>query len=159
MGLCWNFLFGRDEWIYMYIIIMPKQLSTFKRENGHQCTKLVTEAPFTHSRIASRIILDLNPWSSGVQRQDFVAVPVWVRCELGTYTDQYGVYTDRQGSNTDVAGKAPEWTRTIHGWARQQLGIYTVCLRTCTFFTGIPTECWRCVDKRWHKLIIGHLLC
>ena len=52
-------------------------------------------------------IPDLNPWSSGVQHHDFVAVPVWVRCELGTYTEEYGVYTDRQGSNTDVAGKAP----------------------------------------------------
>ena len=110
-------------------------------------TKWPFKAPFTHSRIALRIIPDLNPWSSGVQHHDFVAVPVWVRCELGTYTEQYGVYTDRQGSNTDVAGKAPgvnpdctdehgsNWafTRSFYGRARSLL--------------GDP----RSVEKRWPK--------
>ena len=36
-------LVGMNEYMYMYIIIMPKQLSKFKRENGHQCTKFVTK--------------------------------------------------------------------------------------------------------------------
>ena len=37
----------------------------------------------------------------------------------------------------------------LHGWARKQLGF----LRTCTFFTGIPPECWRCVEKRCPKVL------
>ena len=44
-------------------------------------------------------------------------------------------YTDEHGSNW-------AFTRSVYGRARSLL--------------GIPTECWRCVDKRWHKLIIGN---
>ena len=122
------------------------------RQGAYVNSGVSAKAPFTHSRIASRIIPDHNLGSSGVQHHDFVAVLVWVRCELGTYTEQYGVYTDRQGSNTDVAGKAPlvnpdctdehgsNWafTRSFYGRARSLL--------------GIPPECWRCVEKRWPKL-------
>ena len=96
----------------------------------------VCKGPFTLSRIASRIIPDLNPWCSGVRHHDFFSMPVWIRSELGVYTGNYGVSTDRQGSNADHAGNAygantdfkeehgGYWVllRSLHGGVRCLLG-------------------------------------
>ena len=94
------------------------------------------KGPFTLSRIASRIIPDLNPGCSGVRHHDFFSMPVLIRSELGVYTGKYGVSTDRQGSNADHAGNAygantdfkeehgGYWVllRSLHGGVRCLLG-------------------------------------
>ena len=69
------------------------------------------------------------------------------------------VSTRKDKAATRTSPERPRSEPGLHEWARKQLGVYTVFLRTCTFFTGITPECWRCVEKRWPKLVIGHSLC
>ena len=101
------------------------------------------KGPFTLSRIASRIIPDLNPGCSGERHHDFFSMPVWIRSELGVYTGKYGVSTDRQGSNADHAGNAYGANTDFQGRARRLLGTLTVLTRRCTLTIGMSPECWR----------------
>ena len=71
---------------------------------------------------------------------------MWIRCELGTFTEQYGVYTDRQGSNMDVAWKPTEWTRTTR-IRTEATGLLQSFYGRARYLLGYT----RSVEKRWPK--------
>ena len=107
----------------------------------------IHKGPFTLSRIASRIIPDLNPGCSSVRHHDFFSMPVWIRSELGVYTGKYGVSTDRQGSNADHAGNMhTELTRISRKSteARYFYGPYTEVYVVYWDISGMLTLTWAC---------------
>ena len=119
----------------------------------YEVTERQTKGPFTLSRIASRIIPDLNPGCSGVRHHDFFSMPVWIRSKL-VYTRASTVSprTDK-GSNADHAGNAYGANTDF----KEEHGGYWVLLRSLHGGVRCLLGYLRNVDG-WLELVGAHLI-